>query len=275
MTLKAASRRLGLKIIVVQSVGGSWGSPCAFGSSAGGASPLVLGLSCVPGAEHYILLRPKTDGSIPSAWLNALQAEEQLLASQSDLRGAGISDDSGWLPPRTPSQSKVGKWLPSNSVRSSDMRAAPASSSSGAHVVGTDCEVWTCPWCSLEVRASSRALLRSRRSNHLERNHKKRKFGLDGLRQSVVVEASELIPMDQRAWTCPFCPAGLGEMNRAALNKAKAHHYKTKHKRRKVTLSAIAKARWAQFKKDPSSQPQLRDGRAKWRLKAVKNRDQA
>ena len=113
MTLKAASRRLGLKIIVVQSVGGSWGSPCAFGSSAGGASPLVLGLSCVPGAEHYILLRPKTDGSIPSAWLNALQAEEQLLASQSDLRGAGISDGSGWLPPRTPSQSKVGKWLPS------------------------------------------------------------------------------------------------------------------------------------------------------------------
>ena len=36
---------------------------------------------------------------------------------------------------------------------------------------------------------------------------------MDGLRQSVVVEASELIPMDQRAWTCPFCPAGLGEMN--------------------------------------------------------------
>lgn len=65
--------------------------------------------------------------------------------------------------------------------------------------------------------------------------------------------------MDQRAWTCPFCPAGLGEMNRAALNKAKAHHYKTKHKRRKVTLSAIAKARWAQFKKDPSCQPQLRE----------------
>ena len=63
-------------------------------------------------------------------------------------------------------------------------------------------------------------------------------------------------------------------MNRAALNKATAHHYNTKHNRRKATLSAIAKVRCAQFKKDPAAQHQLGDGRAKWKLKAVKNREQ-
>ena len=282
--MKAASRRLGLKVIVVQRVGGSWGSPTAFGSSSGGAPPIVLGLANVPGSEHYTLLRPKVEGNIPVAWLNASQAEEQLLASQSALRGAGTSDGSGWLPPLTPSHAKsckVGKWLPSKTSQSSrcsnvatshEVKSVASSSSRPAHEVGSELEVWTCPWCSLEIRAGTRALLRSRRSNHLERNHKKRKFGLDGLRQSVVVEASELLPMDQRAWTCPFCAAGLGEMGRAALNRAKVHHYKTKHKRRKVTLSAFAKARWAQFKKDPSSQPQLRDGRAKSKLKAEKKR---
>ena len=54
--------------------------------------------------------------------------------------------------------------------------------------------------------------------------------------------------MGQRAWTCPFCSAGLGGMNRAALDRAKVHHYKTKHKKRKVTLKSIAKAPWVQYK---------------------------
>ena len=289
LTLKAASRRLGLKVIVVQRVGDAWGLPTAFGTSSGEVAPIILGLSSTPGEEHYILLRPKRVDDIPVAWLHALQAEEQLLASQSVLRGAGKSEGSGfWLPPETPSLTrKVGKqWLPTETPQSrrssgatvdKSFKSLPASyvgssSSStpckGSRGVGSDLEVWTCRWCSLEIRADNRALLRRKRSNHLERNHKKRKLGLDGLRQSTVVEASAAIPMDQRAWTCPFCSAGLGTMSRSSLDRAKVHHYKTKHKKRRVSLKTIAKARWNQFKKDPASQPLIRDGRAKWAAKA-------
>ena len=42
-----------------------------------------------------------------------------------------------------------------------------------------------------------------------------------------------------------------------------------------MTLSAIAKDPWAQFKKDHASQPQLRDGRAKCKWKAVKNQERS
>ena len=83
-----------------------------------------------------------------------------------------------------------------------DKRVA-ASSSRCAHMVGSGHEVWACPWCS-----------HRKRSNRIERNQKKRKLGLDRLRQSVAAETCEWIPMDRSAWTCPFVllAAGLGEM---------------------------------------------------------------
>ena len=65
-----------------------------------------------------------------------------------------------------------------------------------------------------------------------------------------------------RAWTCAFCKHGLPlGLSRFALVTAAKRLYRIKHARRDTSLKAIHKARAARYRKDPSQQPLLLEGK--------------
>lgn len=111
-------------------------------------------------------------------------------------------------------------------------------------------ETWTCPWCDSTVRATDRCKLRKKRAKHLSYHHPERDDGSKSARYPPV-ETSNL-PLDQRNWTCPFCLEGLPLLGKAAHDKAVTHHYKTRHKRRKITKKTVARARYKQYKTNPA-----------------------
>ena len=75
-------------------------------------------------------------------------------------------------------------------------------------------------------------------------------------------EASPKVPLTIRAWTCAFCKHGLPfGLSRFALVTAAKRRYRLKHARRDTSLKAIQKARAAMYRKDPSQQPRLQEGK--------------
>ena len=73
LTIKAASARLGVQVIVVQKQGDAWVSPMAFGKSKKGESPVIIGLKKDEG--HYVLLRLREGDSVPAGWTTAGQSD--------------------------------------------------------------------------------------------------------------------------------------------------------------------------------------------------------
>ena len=90
-----------------------------------------------------------------------------------------------------------------------------------------------------------------------------------------VVEASN-IPLEERDWTCPFCPLGLPKLaGYHQKQQCVRHHYDTAHKRRDTSYAATRKARAKQRQNNKRSQPFLTNGYARATAKriAAQNRD--
>ena len=119
-TLRAAARRLGVRIVVVRHNGTSWEEPLAVGKAGRATQPLVLALR----DDHYTVLVPKARRELPGAWVDCVPQG----ALSDHLRGgAGPSGPQGssagsqascaaapsvsvaWLPPPEPSDSE--SWL--------------------------------------------------------------------------------------------------------------------------------------------------------------------
>ena len=133
-------------------------------------------------------------------------------------------------------------------------------------------ETWTCPWCDIAVRAVDRRKLCKKRTKHLSYYHPER----DGSKSDTLavrypaVETSNL-PLDQRNWTCPFCLEGLPLLGKSAHDKAVTHHYKTRHKRRKITLKTVARARYKQYRANPELHTKLAQGKKSLGRKLVEH----
>ena len=133
-------------------------------------------------------------------------------------------------------------------------------------------ETWTCPWCDITVRATDRCKLSKKRAKHHSYYHPER----DGSKSDTLavryppVETSNL-PLGQRNWTCPFCLEGLPLLGKAAHDKAVTHHYKTRHKRRKITKKTVAQTRYKQYKTNPELHPKLVQGKQSLGRKLIEN----
>ena len=67
-TLRAAARRLGVRIVVVRHNGTSWEEPLAVGKAGRATQPLVLALR----DDHYTVLVPKARRELPGAWVDCV-----------------------------------------------------------------------------------------------------------------------------------------------------------------------------------------------------------
>ena len=120
--------------------------------------------------------------------------------------------------------------------------------------------VWTCPYCCLEIKASTGAALSAKRGNHLQARHKDRDKGTDDTirPKGLIISASESIPINERSWSCPFCPKGLpGCVSRYQKEESIKSHLKVDHPKKKVSLTDVYLARLQLFKKDKSTYPTL------------------
>lgn len=113
---------------------------------------------------------------------------------------------------------------------------------------------WTCCLCGLVLKAETgKSPLWQRRYDHVKRRHPLEKLKVNPLREYVQpVEASEMIPENQRNWVCPWCPKALPFLDKCTHDASVKMHYKKWHPRRKVTAARMNSIRWKIGKTDPS-----------------------
>ena len=113
--------------------------------------------------------------------------------------------------------------------------------------------IWTCSICSTVIKGHSKKQLVYRRINHMNLRHPgapKRPEDRPFNPPLPIVHATNLIPPEQRAWSCAFCDHGLPFLSsRKQHEKSVRFHYQTKHKKRvvnhKTRHAALAKRRKA------------------------------
>ena len=145
---------------------------------------------------------------------------------------------------------------------------APASSSAGPEPL-----VWTL-FCDMRVEAATGARNTAKRTSHLASRHPGYAHGVNLQRQVVdVVEASDKIPLEQRAWTCAWCNEGLPDLPRSQLGKSVRAHLKKKHGRRRTTAAASNKPRGKIFRRNKNLLPVMRAGKAQLAKKLKQRAD--
>ena len=95
---------------------------------------------------------------------------------------------------------------------------------------------WTCCLCGMVLKAETgKSPLWQRRYDHVKRRHPLEKLKVNPLREYVQpVEASEMIPENQRNWVCPWRPKALPFLDKCTHDASVKMHYKKWHPRRKV-----------------------------------------
>ena len=81
--------------------------------------------------------------------------------------------------------------------------------------------MWTCPLCNIVITPGEQALHRLRYT-HLRARHPDVPLNDPKLQMRYrvnVITASESIPVGERSWNCPFCPAGLPAMEIVRLGR--------------------------------------------------------
>lgn len=99
--------------------------------------------------------------------------------------------------------------------------------------------MWTCHLCNTVITPAERPLHRLR-ANHLRARHPDTLLRGTKLHMRFrvnVIIAFESIPLSERSWNCPFCPAGLPSME-SRCEKSIKHHYETVHHKQDTSLKA-------------------------------------
>jgi hypothetical protein len=122
---------------------------------------------------------------------------------------------------------------------------------------GTNDYVWSCGICHLELRDPVLRQLGLRRSWHIGNRHKGCCKEAGPLRTPVEVVVPSNLPISQRAWSCAYCDKGLPLLDRWTLDKSRDAHLRKEHPKKKRKGTEVAKALWENWKRDPSSAPQL------------------
>ena len=135
--------------------------------------------------------------------------------------------------------------------------------------------VWTCPLCQCRCETKEKGRkLSSLRSRHLVSRHPDvDPRTVSNLRSTCThTDTTPHVPLKLRAWTCAFCKHGLPYgLSRFALVTAAKRHYRRRHAGRDTSLKAIHSARAAMYRKDPSQQPRLQEGKQRL-AKALKRK---
>ena len=250
LSWQAASKRYGLHIIVIPLDGAEKDRPMSFGSPRSGREPVVLLLQ----SGHYQLAQRKAGKQWPKAWTSAENAK----LDSAVFRGGGKSCASSvisvhswrtqrtpesrhsWRPCATPSASSRTKTQPSKSKASAIKNStAPSLSNIPAKrkciktkprhdkATVTETFVWTCNLCEQCFRYTNKRSLACARLRHVQSVHPGQADSVHACfprRNSTPAEASQCIPADQRAWSCPKCKCGLGYMPKHVLKKSRDHH---------------------------------------------------
>ena len=122
---------------------------------------------------------------------------------------------------------------------------------------GTNDYVWSCGICHIELRDPVLRQLGLRRSWHIGNRHKGRCKEAGPLRTPVEVVVPSNLPISQRAWSCAYCDKGLPSLDRWTLDKSRDAQLRKEHPKKKRKGTEVAKALWENWKRDPSSAPQL------------------
>ena len=115
-TLRAAARRLGVRIVVVRHDGSTWEEPLAVERAGRSSSPLVLALR----DNHYTVLVPKARRELPSAWVGCVPQG----ALSDHLRGGGKRASARSQAAESAAASKGSAWLPPPELSDSVVRLA-------------------------------------------------------------------------------------------------------------------------------------------------------
>jgi hypothetical protein len=93
--------------------------------------------------------------------------------------------------------------------------------------------------------ATSKKKLQEKRQKHTALKHNRNFIPADRPFKPPVeiLEATSAIPVDQRCWTCAFCDDALPNLTKYQGERSVAHHYTSKHPRRKFDQSNKRKAR--------------------------------
>eukprot|EP00435_Cladocopium_sp_Y103_P007050 s1814_g2.t1 len=279
ISLKAASKRFGIQLIVVPLVGEAKDEPMSFGTPRAGREPIVLLLNDQQG--HYTLAKLKEGRQWPKGWTEAPPASVDNPAFRGGGKAPSVASQHSWRTAATPASSRPrqsgpsqsSKWRPAStphtkvktkpksaSVKSpnrhswrcaatprtlatSRSRQCLPAPSQPASVVGIAAKkqessglglleqfVWTCNLCHQVFRRNKKKSLASARLRHIAKEHRsKRKavhpcFLPKNKCLDPIAEASDQIPADQRAWSCPKCGKGLGFMAQFLLKKGRDNH---------------------------------------------------
>ena len=122
-------------------------------------------------------------------------------------------------------------------------------------------ETWTCNLCQMVFQVTpGKSTLAKQRWNHIASRHPNDGARVGTIREYIApVEASEHIPLTERAWVCPFCDKALPALSKTVKEVSVKHHYKKHHPRRKIVASKLTALRWKLAKKDPNKVINYRD----------------
>ena len=188
------------------------------------------------------------------------------------LRSETVSSSSGVLRRKGEARSECDSVIGPVELKELDRIIAKAPDSSSKQLS----RVWTCPLCQCrcETKEEGRKLS-SLRSRHLASRHPDvDPRTVSNLRSTCThTDTTPHVPLKLRAWTCAFCKHGLPYgLSRFALVTAAKRHYRRRHPGRDTSLKAIHTARAAMYRKDPSQQPRLQEGKQRL-AKALKRKE--
>eukprot|EP00435_Cladocopium_sp_Y103_P071626 s534_g38.t1 len=247
ISLKAASKRFGIQIIVVPLEGEAKDEPMSFGETRSSREPIVLLLNDQQG--HYTLAQLKEGRQWPKEWIQAplacepresarsqasqwrAQSTPKTVKSKSKAPTAKEPSRHAWRCAATPSATAKSDWRhrPASS-RPALTRADPEAGSQEVRTGISEQFVWTCDLCQQIFRYTNKRSLSCARRRHIAKAHKSKKkavhrcFPRRNECLEPIAEASNEIPLDQRAWSCPKCNKGLASMRPFLLKKSRDAH---------------------------------------------------
>ena len=156
------------------------------------------------------------------------------------------------MPPATPCSSRASTPLPARGDTPRSTPCRPASSSKTPKASGSSStskaadkpHKWPCPHCQTVFEAETRRKLIELRAHHMTRRHRDIPWEKRGklYTPSEIVEVSMNLPVSQRDWECPRCDASLPKLRCKTKLYSVRRRYKTKHKGRDTSGTAVAKA---------------------------------
>ena len=195
-----------------------------------------------PDAASRVSWRPvctpsnKSSSKSLARWRPAVTPKSSRLSS----RGARptIKAHSKAMPPTSRKAAAASSCLHSAESRPKTARPSAASSDGVQETF-----VWVCNLCEQVFRYGKKHVLRDARRRHIAKAHPTERSAVHTCshrgQKVLVAEATDLIPLDQRAWTCPKCGKGIAYLPQRALKQSREAHVMKCYGYTKAKLSKL------------------------------------